>query len=292
MDYRICLGTVQLGQCYGVNNALGRQPDQQESFQLLSAAIGYGIKIFDTASTYGDAEMILGKFGINHFPVKVVSKLRPNLPSDTDLVFKEIQASLTRLGLMSLEGYLLHHAEDFYRADILRGLKITKEKGLTHNIGVSVYEPEDAIRVVQDKDIDFIQIPYNVLDQRLDETVFFELAEKNNVTVFARSVFLQGLLLMKKENLPSYLQETWSHIKKFQDIAQLHGFSPAEAALLYSYCHPKIDYVLFGVEKIEQLNDNFRILNKMNKFISCYNELCGQFKNISRNIVIPSLWSR
>ena len=78
---RICMGTVQLGQHYGINNALGRKPNLQESFNLLEKAINSGVNFFDTASAYGDAEIILGKFGINRFPVKIISKLRPKLLS-------------------------------------------------------------------------------------------------------------------------------------------------------------------------------------------------------------------
>lgn len=290
MCNRICMGTVQLGQHYGINNALGRKPNLQESFNLLEQAIKSGVKFFDTASAYGDAEIILGKFGINRFPVKIISKLRPKLPADSNIVLTEIKSSLDRLKLNSLEGYLFHNVEDFYIPEKLRGLKLAKEKGLAENIGVSIYEPADALKVIQDKDIDFIQIPYNVLDQRLDETNFFELAEKNNVTIFARSAFLQGLLLMTKENIPPNLKDAWIYIEKFQNIASKHNFTPSEAALLFAYCHKKIDYVLFGVETIQQLNDNLKILDKASRFNDCYEELSGNFKNISRKIIVPSLW--
>ena len=290
MCNRICMGTVQLGQHYGINNALGRKPNLQESFNLLEQAINSGVNFFDTASAYGDAEIILGKFGINRFPVKIISKLRPKLPADSKIVLSEIKCSLDRLNLNSLEGYLFHNVEDFYIEEKLRGLKLAKEIGLTKNIGVSIYEPADALNVIQDKDIDFIQIPYNVLDQRLDETNFFEVAEKNNVTIFARSAFLQGLLLMTKENIPPNLKEAWIYIEKFQNIASKYNFTPSEAALLFAYCHKKIDYVLFGVETIQQLNDNLKILDKASRFNDCYEELSGNFKNISRKIIVPSLW--
>ena len=290
MDYKICLGTVQLGMHYGINNALGRQPTGNESFQLLQTAIDSGIKFFDTASVYGNAESVLSAFGINRFNVNVISKLRPNLPADQSLVLNEIQSSLERLGLQALNGYLLHHADDFYRSEILRALKLAKDKGLTQNIGVSIYEPDDALNAVRDPDIDYIQIPYNVLDQRLDQTDFFELAKKNKVTVFARSAFLQGLLLIEKNNLPPNLSDAWQHIERFRHIAREHGFEPSEAALLYSYCHPGIDYVLFGVDTVEQLKNNLSILDRAERFQACHDELYGTFQAVDRKIIVPSLW--
>lgn len=290
MDYNICLGTVQLGQHYGINNALGRKPHLEESFRLLNAAIDRGIRYFDTASVYGDAESILGSFGINRFDVRIISKLRSELPSDSSVVISELRQSIERLGVKSLHGYLLHSAEDFYRPEILRGLKSAKELGLTQNIGVSIYEPEDALRAVKDVDIDIIQIPYNVLDQRLDQTNFFELAEKNKVSVFARSAFLQGLLLMESKNLPPNLRAANLLVEQFQRIAREHDFSPSEAAMLYSYCHEKIDFVLFGVETQNQLENNLRALDRANEFGDCFKELHGKFRNVDRKIIVPSLW--
>ena len=287
---KICLGTAQIGQYYGVNNALGRKPNYEESFQILTSAINCGINFFDTAGVYGDAENILGKFNISNFSVNVVSKLKGNLPNDADAVLNEIKTSLKNLVLKSLNGYLLHDAKDFYRSEILNGLKLAKENGLTKNIGVSIYEPEDALNVVKDKNIDYIQIPYNVLDQRLDKTNFFELAEKNNVKVFARSVFLQGLLLFYPNNLPNHLIKAKPYIEKFQSIAARYNFTPAEAAFLYSYCHSKIDYILFGVETVQQLENNIATVAKADNFKDCYAELHGTFENVDREIIIPSLW--
>ncbi|MBQ8699417.1 MAG: aldo/keto reductase, partial [Schwartzia sp.] len=59
----LCLGTVQLGMKYGVNNELGRQPTRKESYDVLQAALELGIDCFDTASAYGNAETVLGDFG-------------------------------------------------------------------------------------------------------------------------------------------------------------------------------------------------------------------------------------
>ena len=43
-----------------------------------------------------------------------------------------------------------------------------------------VYEPEEALKAVDDVRIDIIQIPYNVLDKRLDRVGFFTKAKKHN----------------------------------------------------------------------------------------------------------------
>ena len=178
---KLCLGTVQLGMKYGINNAIGRQPTEEESFALLQAAQNNGIDTFDTASVYGNAEVVLGNYNLNSpGEVHFISKLKPDCADNPTAVLEEIQNSLRRLKVKQLAGYLLHRATDLKRQSIMDGLAEAKKRGLTEKIGVSIYEPEEAMLAADDKRIDCIQVPYNVLDKRLDQAGFFKLANKNH----------------------------------------------------------------------------------------------------------------
>lgn len=289
----LCLGTVQFGMKYGVKNELERQPTESESFAVLRAARDKGIRFLDTASVYGEAETLLGHFGAEQAGFHVISKLRPGLERDAgeDTVAREIAASLHRLKMQQLYGYMLHRAEEMENDTIVRGMIAAKEKGYVEHIGVSVYEPEEALRVVQSGVWDMIQIPYNVLDQRLDDTFFFELAKKNHVKVFARSAFLQGLLLIEPDHLPPHLQKAGPYIEKFRKIIAKNYYAPEEAAMLFSYCHPGIDYVVFGVDTAVQLIKNVEICEKADNFNTCWKELNSGFSGVPREIIVPSLWN-
>lgn len=294
---KLCLGTVQLGMSYGINNVLARKPTREESFSVLQAAVEKGITSFDTASVYGNAEAVLGSFAIGRYRVKITSKLRPGLGDDPHVsvienVEREVAHSLKKLHVQFLDGYLLHDAKDFYREDIMKGLQLCKDKGMLKNIGVSVYEVEDALQAVKSGQIDYIQIPYNVFDQRLDATNFFAIAKRNKVTVFARSAFLQGLLLMNIEEVPSYLDEAKVYLKEYEQIVSAFGFTKKEAAFLFSLCHQGIDKVVFGVDSVGQLEQNLSIMEKTELFHGCCAELEACFRNrqISRKIILPSLW--
>lgn len=290
----LCLGTVQLGMKYGVKNELGRQPTEEESFAVLRAAQKGGIQYLDTASAYGGAETLLGRFGVEKAGFKVISKLRPGLEDRTDenIVLWEIEASLRRLKVRQLYGYMLHYAEDMDNDAIVRGMMAAKGKGLVEHIGVSVYEPDEALRVVRSGMWDIVQIPYNVLDQRLDATDFFLLAERNHVKVFARSAFLQGLLLMEPGQLPYHLTKARPYIERFCQIIARHRYTSEEGAMLYSYCHPGIDYVVFGVDSEAQLVQNLKVCDMAETFDACWKELHSKFPEVPREIVVPSLWAR
>ncbi len=287
---KLCLGTVQFGLKYGVKNVLGRQPDRRECYEIIDSAIQLGITCFDTASAYGTAESLLGGYSWGSVAPQIISKLSPDCPDDDRVVAAKIRESLRCLGQTRLYGYMLHRASDMQKKAIMAGMMTAKERGQVKKIGVSVYEPEEALEAVDDVRMDIIQIPYNVLDKRLDEAGFFAKAKKNNKEIYARSAFLQGLLLMKPDEAEKRVSQSGELIAEFQDFAREQGYTPAEAALLYSLCHDGIDYVVFGVETVGQLMMNIAIQNKMVGFDSCYGELKKMFVDVPREIIVPSLW--
>lgn len=287
---KLCLGTAQLGMQYGVKNELHRQPTEKEAFAILDAAIQSGIEIFDTAKIYGTAEDLLGRYGIEEKKVRIVSKLPPGTLNQSESVLKEAIHSLDRLRMKKFYCYMLHQASDLNREGIMDGLCTVKKTGLTDKIGVSIYEPEEAMQAVQDQRIDAIQIPYNVLDQRLDRCHFFACAKKNHKEIFARSAFLQGLLLMSPMEAEQKVRGSGAYVGCFQEIADEHHLSPSEAAMLFSIVHPQIDYTVFGVDTAKQLIDNLKIGEKISHFSMCYDKLRSMFQDVPKEIIVPSLW--
>ena len=295
------LGTVQLGLKYGINNKTGK-PSRKDSFAILEKAVEEGINIFDTAAAYGDAEEILGEFiasrGLKN-KVKVISKLFPNLVKEKNkntemLVLKEVKKSLQRLQLKTLDGFLLHTPTDFYNKHVIKGLQKCRGEGLIKHFGVSIYETKHALDVVGSRLVDYIQVPYNIFDQRLSKTDFFKIAERNNVKVFARSPFLQGLLFMEEDNMPPRLSEVKKYLREFDNILNKYHFSRLEACLFFSFMNPNIDYVVFGVETKKQLDEDIKAVVGRNKssFDACMEELNNRFVNIKKAIIFPSLWSK
>lgn len=294
---KLVLGTVQLGLDYGINNKRGK-PSRKDALGILDYAFEHGIRIFDTAYAYGDAEDILGEFIKSRdiaSEVSVISKLKPHsIPQDSSDVFKiieeEIKKSLVRLGRGYLDGYLLHTPEYIYNSDIVQALASCKERGLVRNIGVSPYEETDALYAANSGLVDYIQIPYSVFDQRLNTTDFFKAAKENSVTVFARSAFLQGLIFMEGTEIPDYISEAKHYLHEFDQIIRKHGLTRAQAALLFSYNHAGIDYVVFGVDTQKQLEEDIQIIESEVDCAECLEELRDKFLDIKKSIILPSLW--
>lgn len=200
---KLCLGTVQFGMKYGVNNVINRQPTWEESFAMLDYAIENGIETIDTARAYGEAELILGEYFRNRrnsSKVKIISKLRPNVIEDGCDVYgkvrEELEDSLRRIGIEKLHGYLLHTPEYIYQSEILKSLQKLKEEGLVDNIGISIYDLKEGYAAIDTGIVDYIQLPYSILDQRGIKSGFIQKAKDAGITIFTRSAFLQGLFMM------------------------------------------------------------------------------------------------
>lgn len=293
---KLCLGTVQFGLDYGINNSTGK-PSQAQSFQMLDLALQSGIDVIDTAQAYGTAEELLGCYNIAASSAKVISKLQPNSiepdRADVERVVREhLQQSLKQIGLQTLDGYLLHTPEYYYDRRILQALRSCRDEGLIRHFGVSIYETEHALDVVREGVVDYIQIPYSVFDQRLDRTEFFSLAKQNGVTVFARSAFLQGLILMDDAAIPQHLAEVRGYLKKLDAVIEKHAVSRLQAALLFSQTHPGIDYLVFGVDTMEQLQEDLALAKAEVDFAACREELAHEFIDVKKSIIFPSLWKR
>ena len=197
---KLCIGTVQFGMKYGVNNAIGRKPSRQESFEMLDYALTHGIDTIDTARAYGDAELLLGEYfrnrqSLNH--IKIISKLRPNVieKGEKDIagvMRREIEESLDRMSITSLDGYLLHTPEYIYNAKIQDALCSLKEQNYVKNIGVSIYNIEDGYAAIKTGIVNYMQLPYSILDQRGIKTGMIQEAKKLGIykeCFFARIIY-------------------------------------------------------------------------------------------------------
>lgn len=296
---RLCLGTVQFGMNYGINNAIGRQPTIEESCEMIDYALSHGIYTIDTARAYGNAELVLGEYFKSHKPdksLKIITKLRPNVIDESTkdvygIIRSEIEDSLDRMGVDCLDGYLLHTPEYVYNQDILDGMVMLKEASLTKHIGISIYDIKEGEAALSAGIFDYIQMPYSILDQRGIRTGFLKKARKSGLKVATRSAFLQGLLLMDEEKIPEKVADSKPYLKIVQDVAGEYDVKMADLILGFVKNEEDIDYLVFGVEKLSQLKEDIDSYNKCDIPAECIAELKNRINDISTSIIFPSLWA-
>ena len=287
---KLSLGTVQFGLDYGIANSNG-QPTQDEVNLIIDYVSENNINCFDTAQVYGNAEEVLGKSIQNKKNLFVISKLKSNLFVNN--VLENVSKSLTNLNTDYLYGLLLHDSEllyDWKEEYTLLVNKLQKLKKIKY-FGVSIYTNEDFELAISNPSIQFIQIPFNIFDQRAISENWFEKAKQNNKLIFIRSVFLQGLFFMDVNKLPDNLQNAKKYLIKFNEYCQYLGISKSELALSFVDTIAKSSILLFGCDNISQAKENVESYNKLKKLDNKILEnIIQDFKDINENIYSPAQW--
>ena len=245
------LGTAQFGlDYYGISN-FSKKKSANQLMPLLYKAYINGVKFFDTAPDY-NSEKILGTF-IKKYKlynkVNIITKI-PKLKKNKDFL-KQISVSIKRsykkLKVKKLFCILMHHQGDFEMIkNEQEAITLLKKKFKIKHFGFSVYDLDKAKRILKKFPNAALQFPYNLVNND------FKKLKKNKNLFFARSIFCQGLLTSKKIKTVNNLLN--SSFKKYINYIKLDNINPVNLCLDYAYSNKNIDYIVYGVKDIHELN--------------------------------------
>jgi aryl-alcohol dehydrogenase-like predicted oxidoreductase len=260
MNSKLILGTVQFGLNYGINNTIGKM-SEDKVFELLENAYDLGVRTLDTAEAYGNAHSVISNF---HKQSKkrfnIISKYSSsNFDYPIDLV-ERIQVHCSNFNVNYLEGYMFHSYDDFKininsDPNVLNNIK---NSGLVNKIGVSVHSNDEIEDLLNFKNINLIQIPFNLFDNEYQRKEILEKVKKRNIEIHTRSVFLQGLFFKNINTLNTILLPLKKYLIELSLITKNYNIDMNSLALNYPISKPYIDKVLIGVDSLEQLKNNIK----------------------------------
>lgn len=285
---KLSLGTAQFGMNYGVTNQYGKTP-YEDIVKILIHANQVGIENLDTAAFYGESEALLGKcldeIGLSF---KVTSKAKIN--SVNQSIKKSAEQSLTKLKQSSLDVFLLHEAEydiditlDKYFNDLFK----LKSQGYVKKVGVSVYSPRELIAIVDRYEVDVIQFPFNIFDQRFCQQSILTICKEKKIETQARSIFLQGVLITPIGELPSYFSSYTKYLMNIKECTEKYSISAMELAYSICLANQQISNYIVGcatydefVENIVTINHNINLSTSVFDKLSCEDE----------GLILPFKW--
>ncbi len=260
---RLVVGTAQFGLPYGIANRTG-QPSLKDVCEILMCAVKGGATTLDTATEYGESEVVLGRalkeIGVLD-RVTIISKVRhvkrmnrERTPENVaGWVKNSVTCSLEHLGVESLPLCLFHDTNDIAYMDVLLELK---REGLVQHVGVSVATPSQMEMVLSTFGVEAIQIAASALDQRILRSGDLAKAAAAGIAIFLRSIYLQGLLVMPIEEIGPELREVIPVRRALQRIGADAGLTMPEMALRFGLSIPDVTGVLTGVETVGQMAAN------------------------------------
>ena len=258
---KLIIGTAQFGLDYGVANQLGKTPID-EAEKILNFAFSKGVRMIDTAIAYGESEKVLGEIGISGW--NLITKLPPiptNIRNIDSYIEMQVYESLKRLKVSKIYAMLLHKPLQLLEVNgdkIYNALKKLKDKQIIEHFGISIYKPTELDELIPTMDFDIVQAPYNIFDDRLNTSGWLKTLKNRNINLHARSIFLQGLLLMK--NRPRYFSKWEKKFSLFEGWLEKNNLSPLQASLGYAMQNNDIDKLVIGFNNLNQLEDIFNAM--------------------------------
>ena len=284
MFKKIIIGTAQFGQRYGISK--NTKALTREQIGIINYGSKNRIRLIDTAPYYGDIEACFRKYNIGKF--EVILKFRSSdilkkLKKNDDIYFffensiKKKFPNVKYLLLYDFEKLRVNQKKKIYNfvLDI-------KKKKLIKKFGYTIYSFNKINNLCEIFKPDIIQCPFNLIDRRLVKKKYLDYFKKKKIEVHARSIFLQGLLLMKKEKILKKFKRFKYIFEKWENWLLKNNLNPVEVCWNYVASYKKINNYVVGFHELNQIKE----LNNIR--LKSYN-----FPNISsnnQNLINPGKW--
>ena len=282
---KLVLGAVQFGKNYGLVN--GKKIDSLELKRIEKLAFKSNIKFIDTSVNYGDSEKIIGNSNLNKFNVITKIKLPKKIIDIDKWLEKQIYLSVKKLKINKIYGILVHDYRDLLGVrgkKYLKYLYNLKKKKIIKKIGISIYSPRDLQKIWSFWKPEIVQVPFNIFDQRIQNSGWLGTLKKFKVMIFVRSCFLKGLLLSNYRSNRSF-KKYYKILDRSFIWCKFRGISRLQACIDFIKMQKNIDCLVVGFNNYYQFQE---ILNCFqNKEIT---KIPNIFRTNQLDLIDPRRW--
>ena len=259
---KICIGTANFNIRYGLKK-------KKITIKNIKKIIQYSkknkIKYLDTAINYGNSNVISSKINIKKF--KLISKIslpKENIKGLKNWIIKSVIKERKNLRIKRLYALLFHDTKIFEKkkniTQIFEAIDYLKEKKIIKKIGLSIYDPVELDKYFNYYNFEVVQFPLNIFDRRIIDSGWLDKLKKKGVELHARSIFLQGLLLLDKKDLPKKFLKWKKYFRYFDKFVEVKKISKKYACLSFIRNYSKIDKFVIGVNNYQQIKENLELI--------------------------------
>lgn len=285
MVQKLSLGTANFGGNYGITNKT--KLSREEVDEILFWASGK-IAELDTSSDYTGSHTAIAKHSSKF---KITTKV--NLDQITSLknIQKYVNQVCTDLGTDKIERILLrpHSSDPQFTIEAIWELEKLSSTSLINEFGLSIYETKELQYFA--KYIDFpivFQVPLNLFNRSFQKLQNEHEGRYTKFKFYARSIFLQGLLLMNHRDIPSQLAEAVEPLNLLERELSRTGISTLEATFAFIRDQRWVEGVIVGVNNLDELKKNYEVFMAEQEVNLNFLE---EFPNVPPTILDPRNWS-
>ncbi len=249
--------------------------DEDLAAETVVAAIESGSTFIDTAPGYGScgSERVIGR-AMRERPdlaeiATVVTKTgAPPGGKDYsyDGVLRQIEDSLGRLGLESIDLVSIHDAMGQPMEDVLggalRALRSLQDQGVVGNVGTAMNDPSTNEPYIETGEFDVAVVPNAwTLINRIAGNRIFPAAKKHNTGVLLATPFERGLLAKGSKSdayfhRRNFSEECLAHVAEIEALCERYDVSLPTVALHYVLRHPQVSTVIPGARTPDEASTN------------------------------------
>lgn len=288
----LVLGGAQFGSEYGLKK---KKLKKNEIKSILEYAFRSGFKEFDSAINYNLHPSIY--LELQRIGYKISSKLPYIFEKDhtklEELILKTVKNYMKIKKIKKIYNFYIHDMRELkdekkFNKIFQVLLKIKSQKKI-RNISVSTYSLGDirnAIEFTSPSKPDAIQFPFNSLDRTIDEIGLLKKLKNLKIKTYARSIFLQGLLLMSNKERPRYFNKFRHILKKWDSICDFNYEQKISRCINFVKNTKNIDGIVAGFDSLQNIKDFVYFFNSIYEL----NELYPFKKKISTKLTDPRKW--
>ncbi|MHC4404829.1 MAG: aldo/keto reductase [Planctomycetota bacterium] len=269
----VAFGTWQLSPRFWLDQS------KDDAVAAMKLAFDQGVNFIDTADAYGDgyAETVVGE-AVGDLPrdelviaTKVFNHYNPDGSRYPDLapdhIHQRCEASLARLGVDTIDLYLLHFYDQLTPlADVAGALEKLRDQGKIRAIGVSNHNVEQFRAQRRFGPYSVCQPPYSLADPAI-EAELLPYCQAENVGVMVYSPLHKGLLTGKYTGEETF-QDFRRHHADFQGdrfrqlcdgvqalrpMAERYGLTVCQLVLAATLMHPAVHVAICGIKTPDQI---------------------------------------
>jgi aryl-alcohol dehydrogenase-like predicted oxidoreductase len=220
------------------------QQEETHRQEIVKTALETGANFYDSSPMYGEAERVLGQ-AIKNMAARSKVLVATKVWTESDEVAEQQYKNAFKFFEGYVDLYQVHNLAAWEKR--LKSLQALKEQGKVRAIGITHYSHsafDELSRVMRNKSVEAIQIPYNALDREVEKKIL-PLAEELNT----------GVLVMRPLGFGSLVRQS----PTAEELSQFASFGVKtwpQILLKWILSDPRITVVIPATSKIERMAEN------------------------------------
>ena len=281
---KIIIGTAQFGSKYGLLNKFGKTSTTEVN-KIIKLKKKYKLNGFDASQSY-KSEKTLKKKNIYKFKLTFKIHKIGNIKNFEYKIKNYLKKLFLDLKIKKVYCLMIHNSNVLLNKNgnkLYKILKNLKKEKYAQKIGYSTYGDKNIYKISKKYKFDIIQTTFNPFDRRILNNNLAGRLKSKGIIIQVRSIFLQGLLLLKVNKLPKKLLQFKSELKKWDRYVEKTGLTPLEVCLNFVLSY-NFDKILIGINNHKQLLDILKIRKKTTK-------IPNSFTSKNKSLINPYNWS-